>query len=162
MKFCTRLDINTSPLRTTGRYFIAGYPIDPNYSNLLLRSWTARLLICEVGLSKSTYTLQNCNDGEHIVFEIDLNNAMDVSGRGSKLPESLMGISGGPVFQITPDGIISVIAVEVSTYQKANRLYIKTIPWPFVLGLIDTELRGIEHAARLLLRRGRSAKGTEI
>jgi hypothetical protein len=149
--FRTQLDIDTTLLSPNDGYCVYGYPIDPGFSNASLTAWKANALLCWARLSNVSLPLENLDLHDNLVLEIDLNKVTCADGENARLPDSLGGISGGPVFRITPSGAVSIVGVETSTYRKSNLLWIKATPWRFVLGLIDSELGGIKAATRLLL-----------
>ncbi len=149
--FRTQLDITTGPPQASDTFCIYGYPIDPDYSSTRLTAWKSIPLICLVRLATVSSPLSNHSSTSNLLFEIDLNEVTDASGREGRLPDSLGGISGGPIFRFSNTGDVSIVAVETSTFRSANKLQIKATPWSFVLGLVDQHLGGIAPATKLAL-----------
>ncbi len=141
--FRSQLDLDSTPLAREDQYFIGGYPIDPNFCNASLTAWKAIPILCAVQLDSS---------GDHRdVFQLDLNKVEDVHGERARLPASLAGMSGGPVFRLTAMGHVSIVGVVTSESRESNIHKVHATRWSYVLGLIDNELGGIRGATRLLL-----------
>lgn len=148
--FRTQLDIDTGPLSPGDSYCVYGYPIDPAYSNVSLSNWKATSLLCLASLRNEPVHLENHSADDNLLLEIDLNTIVGADGESARMPLELGGISGGPIFRISSDRV-SIVGVETSTYRQSNLFWFKATPWRSVLGLIDTELGGIEAATRLIL-----------
>lgn len=141
--FRTQLDLDPEPLARNDQYFICGYPIDPGFSNPSPEAWKATPLLCSVQLDSS--------EDHKDIFRIDLNKLVDAHGESARLPPSLAGTSGGPVFRQTPTGHVSIVGVITSESRESNVHKVYATRWSYVLGLIDNALGGIRAATHLVL-----------
>lgn len=139
LKFLNASDIDCSEPDPMDCYALCGYPVEFGIQTPATPFFYFSGLYDPRGKA-----LQSFDPSVNLLLVMDENQTLTPSGRRTRFPKDLNGVSGCPVWRITRRGFRAnwtppearVVGVETSVYNLGNLKAVKATSWALVLQLI--------------------------